>query len=353
MEGLMRNERSKAFSRCCLQMGLRWAKNRVPAMTASVEVMLERWRNHRDREIERKLMVLIVLKNRQMHVSVIGRSEISEVAGALILLVRRDEKIKESSESSSNKQDDGKPRQQAILKLGIEPPKPEKQDIMMAITSECGFVTVCSNVVLYIFEKATQIGFILSRNNFRIQIPVIRKLFRSGDDAEADELGQSIRCSILEIVKSREKKDMRLLQISCPGRVSLSDAHRLARKSEERGYWNNGGCILQLQAFQELLKRELCSRSITFPADIDVVVPPLFAEGIAKATRNNNATCLSFGWGPSICVGVNFAANEAEIALSMILQCYMFTLSATYVRSPVHLLTVLRKLGVQIKLHAT
>ncbi|KAL7110417.1 hypothetical protein ACP275_05G025000 [Erythranthe tilingii] len=107
-----------------------------------------------------------------------------------------------------------------------------------------------------------------------------------------------------------------------------------------------------------------------FPANVNLVIPPLslhrnpdiwgqdcqlfnpdrFAEGLAKATGGNATAFLGFGFGPRICVGLNFAMNEAKIALSMILQRYKFTLSPNYVHSPYIVLTTQPQHGVKILL---
>ncbi|GFP87288.1 cytochrome p450 cyp749a22 [Phtheirospermum japonicum] len=107
-----------------------------------------------------------------------------------------------------------------------------------------------------------------------------------------------------------------------------------------------------------------------FPANVTLFIPPLavhrnpeiwgrdahlfkperFAEGLAKATNGNATAFLGFGFGPRICVGMNFASNEAKITLSMILQRYKFTLSPNYVHSPFVVLTVRPQHGVQILL---
>ncbi|XAR65311.1 11-oxo-beta-amyrin 30-oxidase [Bertholletia excelsa] len=79
--------------------------------------------------------------------------------------------------------------------------------------------------------------------------------------------------------------------------------------------------------------------------------PERFSEGVAKATNNNPAVYLPFGLGPRSCVGMNFAINEAKIALSMILQRYAFTLSPTYVHSPSQILTVRPQHGLQVRFH--
>ncbi|KAL5759322.1 hypothetical protein ACOSQ2_018160 [Xanthoceras sorbifolium] len=79
--------------------------------------------------------------------------------------------------------------------------------------------------------------------------------------------------------------------------------------------------------------------------------PERFSEGVAKATNNNTSIYLPFGLGPRTCVGLNFASTEAKIALSMILQRYKFSLSPNYFHAPMQLLTLGPQHGLQIKLH--
>ncbi|PRQ39036.1 putative cytochrome P450, EF-Hand 1, calcium-binding protein [Rosa chinensis] len=86
--------------------------------------------------------------------------------------------------------------------------------------------------------------------------------------------------------------------------------------------------------------------------DVALFKPERFSEGVAKATNDNMASFLPFGMGPRTCVGFNFASNEAKIALSMILQCYSFTLSPGYVHSPFQFLTLRPQYGVQVILHS-
>lgn len=131
---------------------------------------------------------------------------------------------------------------------------------------------------------------------------------------------------------------------------------------------------LRLYSPVSLLTRRVDSRvrlgKYEFPANVNVSIPPLalhrnpdiwgrdahlfnperFAKGLAKATDDNTMSFLGFGFGPRTCVGLNFAINEAKIALSMILQRYKFTLSPNYVHSPFILLTVQPQHGVQILL---
>ncbi|MFQ6664901.1 hypothetical protein Gotur_031850, partial [Gossypium turneri] len=61
--------------------------------------------------------------------------------------------------------------------------------------------------------------------------------------------------------------------------------------------------------------------------DVHHFKPERFAEGIAKATNYTPAAFLPFGLGPRSCVGMTFATIETKVALSMILQRYTITLS--------------------------
>lgn len=86
--------------------------------------------------------------------------------------------------------------------------------------------------------------------------------------------------------------------------------------------------------------------------DVHLFNPERFAEGVAKATRNNIGAFFPFSLGPRTCVGNNFAMIESKITLSMILQRYSFTLSPSYVHAPIHVLTLKPQQGVQLMLHA-
>ncbi|KAK3027257.1 hypothetical protein RJ639_041203 [Escallonia herrerae] len=81
--------------------------------------------------------------------------------------------------------------------------------------------------------------------------------------------------------------------------------------------------------------------------DVHHFKPERFAEGVTKATKNNAAAFVPFGMGPRTCVGLNFTTNEAKIALSMILQRYKFTLSPNYVHNPADIFILTPKNGVQ------
>ncbi|KAH7515798.1 hypothetical protein FEM48_Zijuj10G0064600 [Ziziphus jujuba var. spinosa] len=84
--------------------------------------------------------------------------------------------------------------------------------------------------------------------------------------------------------------------------------------------------------------------------DVHKFKPERFSEGVAGATKNNPAAFFPFGIGPRNCVGSNFAITESKSALSMILQCYSFTLLPTYVHMPYHHITVRPRHGRQVML---
>lgn len=125
-------------------------------------------------------------------------------------------------------------------------------------------------------------------------------------------------------------------------------------------------------SFNRRVEVETRLGSYIIPANVELIAPPLalhrnpeiwgddahlfkperFGDGVAKATNGISAGFVPFGLGPRACVGLNFAAHEAKIALSMILQRYKLTLSPNYVHAPFQLLTVNPQFGIQIILHS-
>ncbi|MBA0727053.1 hypothetical protein Golax_002835, partial [Gossypium laxum] len=85
--------------------------------------------------------------------------------------------------------------------------------------------------------------------------------------------------------------------------------------------------------------------------DVHLFKPERFAQGIASATKYNSAAFIPFSMGSRSCVGMSFATTETKIALSMILQRYAFTLSPAYVHAPFPIITLQPQHGIQVMLH--
>ncbi|XAR65310.1 11-oxo-beta-amyrin 30-oxidase [Bertholletia excelsa] len=56
-----------------------------------------------------------------------------------------------------------------------------------------------------IFDKLTQMGAILSRNVYKVRLPIFSKLWKNGDDIQSDHIERGIIDSFIEMVKKREK----------------------------------------------------------------------------------------------------------------------------------------------------
>ncbi|KAG8383014.1 hypothetical protein BUALT_Bualt05G0139800 [Buddleja alternifolia] len=227
-----------------------------------------------------------------------------------------------------------------------------------------------------IFALLTKLSSLISRNALKIRFFGIRKFIRTKDEIEAEKVEKLLNESIMEIVEKRQDEVI-------TGQASSfgSDFLGLLLKVHhdmDRGNQKSASDLIDecktlyspLTTITRRIERKVKLGKYEFPANVDLIILPLalhmnpdiwgkdahlfkperFSEGLAKATNGNAVSFLGFGFGPRICVGLNFASNEAKITLSMILQRHKFTLSPNYVHSPFVVLMTQPQHGVQILL---
>ncbi|CAN1291378.1 Cytochrome P450 CYP749A22 [Linum perenne] len=218
-----------------------------------------------------------------------------------------------------------------------------------------------------LFYKLSKLVELAAASAFKIRIPGISKIYKSRDDIEADKLEQGIRASLLGMIRKRQEM-VAVGEANNFGNDFLGLLVRSHNESDESKRVSVDDVVDECKTFY-LAGQETTNTLLSWQLNMiinealrlyppasgitrEVVKEERFSEGVSKATNNNPSAFLPFGIGVRVCVGSNFSANEAKIALSMILQRYEFTLSPTYIHSPTSVITTRPQHGIQVILHA-
>ncbi|CAL5430764.1 unnamed protein product [Camellia sinensis] len=346
-------------------------KEMVPAMTASVETMLERWRHREGKAIEVyeefKLLTSEIISRTAFGSSYLEGKNIFNMLIKLSTIISRNEfKIPFPGIGKFVKSNDGTESdriEHAIRDLIITMIQKREEKVVQGKSDNYGSDFLGSLIKFY--HDAD--------DNSNISIDTVidecKIFYIAGQETTNGLLAWSIfllaihsdwqekaRKEVLELFGQQNPSPEGIARLKSMSMI-LNETLRLY--SPAANMWRK-------------VEREVRLGKLVLPANMDVYIPSLalhhdpniwgkdahlfkperFAEGVAKATNNNTTAFIPFGLGPRMCVGLNFAAAETKIALSMILQRYTFTLSPTYVHSPMQMLTIRPKHGIEVIFHA-
>ncbi|XP_058184159.1 cytochrome P450 CYP749A22-like [Rhododendron vialii] len=343
-------------------------KNMVPAMIQSVEMMLERWKHHEGKEIEVfeefKVLTSEVISRTAFGSSYLEGKGIFEMLTKMVTLFSRNLfKIRLPGLSLFWKSTDDEESDK--LEQGIRDSiigiirKREK-----VLTEQGNFGTDLLGLLMEAYNDPAD----TNRITLKDVVDECKTFYIAGHETTTNLLSWA---TLLLAIDTEWQDKLRKEVFELFGKQK-PNAEGIARMKRMTMVINE---TLRLYpsviSFQRKVGRESKLGRFVLPANITVTIPTLslhldphiwgedahlfnperFSGGVAKATNNNPAVYLPFGLGPRNCVGMNFAINEAKIAISMILQRYAFTLSPTYIHSPTMRLTVCPEHGIQVMLH--
>ncbi|CAL5354941.1 unnamed protein product [Camellia sinensis] len=333
--------------------GLVRVQEMVPAMTASVETMLERWRHREGKAIEVyeefKLLTSEIISRTAFESSYLEGKNIFDMLIKLSTIISRNEfKIRFPGIGKFVKSNDDTESyriEHAIRDLIITMIQKREEKVFYHDADDNSNVSIDTVIdeckIFYIAGQEITNG-LLAWSIFLLAIH--------------SDWQEKARKEVLELFGQQNPSPEGIARLKSMSMI-LNETLRLYNPATNM--WRK-------------VEREVRLGKLVLPANMDVYIPSLalhhdpniwgkdahlfkperFAEGVAKATNNNTTAFIPFGLGPRMCVGLNFAAAETKIALSMILQRYTFTLSPTYVHSPMQMLTIRPKHGIEVIFHA-
>ncbi|KAF3943280.1 hypothetical protein CMV_030146 [Castanea mollissima] len=348
-------------------------KNMIPAMITSVEEMLERWKHHEGKEIEvfeefRLFTSEVIsktafgssyLEGRNIFQMLMKLSSITAINGHKLRFPGISKIYKTNAEIESEELEKG--IYYSILEI-------IKKREMKVTAREFGSSTGCDDF-LELLLKAHHDANVGRRITVQDMVDECKTFYIAGQETTTALLAWTILLLAIN-TDWQEKARKEVLnffgqQNPNPDGITKLKIMSMIINEALRLY-------TPTLAILRKVEREVRLGKLILPANLLLYIPPLalhhdpqiwgedvhlfkperFSEGVAKVTNNNKAAFFPFGMGPRSCVGLNFATTEAKIALSMILQRYAFTISPTYVHSPVHHFTLRPQHGIQVLLHS-
>ncbi|KAL7181453.1 hypothetical protein ACSBR1_040359 [Camellia fascicularis] len=344
-------------------------KNMVPDMISSVEMMLKRWKQYEGEEIEVfeefKILTSEVISRTAFGSSYLEGKDIFEMLTKLGIITSRNAfKIKLPIFSQIWKSTDDIDSEK--LEKGI------RDSILEIIKKRENAMTEVDDYgsdILGLLVKASNDADENKRITVETVVDECKAFYFGGHETTTTLLSWSVLLLAIHTDWQEEarKEVLELFGQQHPNAEGIPKMKKMSMILNE---------TLRLYSpaanMWRKVEREVRLGKLVLPANMDVYIPSLalhhdpniwgkdahlfkperFSEGVAKATNNNTTAFIPFGLGPRMCVGLNFAAAETKIALSMILQRYTFTLSPTYVHSPMQMLTIRPKHGIEVIFHA-
>ncbi|KAK6931356.1 Cytochrome P450 [Dillenia turbinata] len=346
-------------------------KNMVPAMIASAEAMVERWKDYEGKEIEVfeefKVLTSEVISRTAFGSSYLQGKDIFEMLAKLTVIVFRNsfqirlpginKIIRSSDDIESEKLERG------IRGMIVQIVKKREEKV------ERGEMEDYGSDFLGVLIKAHHDADKKKRISLQDLIDECKTFYSAGNETTTGLLSWTVL--LLAIHKDwQEKARKEVLELFGQDNPNSDGINKMKMMT----MIINESLRLYPPAIgtSRTTSRKVRVGKLILPANIDVFIPIIaihhdpkiwgpdallfkperFSSGVAKATNSNLHAFLPFGQGPRICVGSNFAVTEAKIALSMILQRYLLTLSPAYIHSPSVKITIEPQHGIQVVLKA-
>ncbi|XVF43275.1 hypothetical protein PTKIN_Ptkin02bG0027300 [Pterospermum kingtungense] len=309
-------------------------KSMIPAMTASVETMLERWKQFEGKEIkvfeEFRLLTSEVISRTAFGSSYIEGEKIFDMLLKLTVLASRNM---------------FKTRFPVISKLWKTADEIESEELVKGI----------HNSVMEIVKKREEKVASGEANSFGTDYLGSLLAWTVLILAIHQEWQEKARQEVIEVFGNQNPHSegigrLRIMTMIINETLRLYPPVNIMERRVEKEV-QLGKLILppDLQLFVPVMA--LHHDPQLWGDDVNLFKPKRFSEGVANATKHNAAAFIPFGLGPRSCVGMSFAMTEAKTALSMILQRYTISLSPTYSHSPFIFLLLQPQQGIQVQVY--